>query len=247
MNSEEVQQLIQSVIDHVLSMDSITYWIIGFVALISAGLGAFFRGFFKNKARHFVKKEELEEILRQLKESICASEEIRAEITRVESLNQRRWETKRIYYLNLLDALREWGELARVSTAMHDKNQKLIKDFHNPNQDHKELPKQLKQTAGSLTKLIDEAPIFLSDEALVVLKKFSKMVLMAQQAVMNMDIDRADDRMLKSLLEICRVLDEAAGEARLLLQNEATEELGLKASERQRTESSYIRSEESIQ
>lgn len=231
MNSEKVQRIVQDVLENVLSLNSITYWIIGLVALMSAGLGAFIHGYFRQKAGLLVTKEELNEILGQLKESTRASEEIRAEINRIDSLSQRRWEAKRIYYLKLLEALRIWGELGRVGIAMHDKEGELVKDFDGPDQPYKELPKQLKETARSFARLVDEAPVFLSDGALVVLNKFANMVSIAREAILDIDVDSADDRTLKPFVEFWKVLEQAAGEARNLLQNEATRELGLKASE----------------
>ncbi|MDQ1639270.1 MAG: hypothetical protein QOF62_2609 [Pyrinomonadaceae bacterium] len=77
------------------------------ISAILTSLFAFLTFYMKKKAENFATKEDFREILRQLKETTRATEEIKAEISTGTWVNEQRWKLRKSIYLTLLEKLSE--------------------------------------------------------------------------------------------------------------------------------------------
>jgi hypothetical protein len=83
--------------------------------LVVGGVGAWFGAYFKKKGENYATKEDLGELVRQMRELAKAQEEIKAEISDKMWDRQRRWELKRDV---LVEAMRKAGVLVYKLSAI---------------------------------------------------------------------------------------------------------------------------------
>lgn len=98
------------------------------VTLITAGAGAYFGAYLKEKGKSYATREDIAHLTR-------LAEEVRSDIASKSWVEQRRWDLKREIYFRLLDALDAIGtvhaELDHVLNANKQPPPELMKDWNN--------------------------------------------------------------------------------------------------------------------
>ena len=103
-------------------MDSITAVLIVGLSAVGAALGTYVREYFSSRGRKEGEIDavatNLEEVVRQLRETTRATEEIRAAVSAGLWVDQEKWKLKRDAYLTLLDSLQTFAGMF-VEVRLH--------------------------------------------------------------------------------------------------------------------------------
>lgn len=90
---------------------------IGLVSLISAGVGAYFGAYLREKGKNLATSEDIAKIVEQLQRTTKATEEVKATISNDLWLRQKRWDLRRDVYAQLLEALESLAQSLYIMTG----------------------------------------------------------------------------------------------------------------------------------
>jgi len=99
------------------------YLLLLFTSLLAAGGGAWFGAYLKEKARNYATREDLEEVLQQLRKTTQTTEIIKSEISGDLWERQNRWTFKKDLYVQLLNSLGDAASAVRQLLFLDEKLQ----------------------------------------------------------------------------------------------------------------------------
>ena len=101
MSAEQIENIIKQVLERGLTPELWVYVLIGGVVFLSGFAGSYMG----QKGKNYATKEDFDEILDQLKETTKITEEIKAQISKEEWLEKKKWEYKQGIYAELISLL----------------------------------------------------------------------------------------------------------------------------------------------
>ena len=96
---------IKAAVEAALREGALFPWWAYLLAFAIVFFGGFLGAYARRKAEHLATREDFEEILAQVKRTTEQTEKIKAEISRISWVDQKRWELMRELYTELLDSL----------------------------------------------------------------------------------------------------------------------------------------------
>ncbi len=123
--------------------------------------------YLKKRGENYAIRQDMGNILLQLKNTTTVAEQIRGEISKGIWVEQNRWNLKREYYTVLLDSLNRAvdaiDEIIEIESGENPQN----------GQGHEyELWKQISESTRKIHEAIGPARLFLGDEAVAAIKKY---------------------------------------------------------------------------
>lgn len=191
-----INQAIEQAVDK--SFKSVWWTQVGILILsvICSALIAYVVAYVKKKGENYATKEDFEELLRQIKATTRATEEIKTEISSGAWVNQQRWELRKNIYLILLEKLNEskyaLGEVMEAEGGIFEGDEAEREKYID------ERLEKIKRVSEDIRKSVElSGVLFLSDNALKVLR----------------DYENAEENRLKALSEMPDLYGDVSAEA----------------------------------